>query len=96
MQENPAEEKPEEEEQPEPAQEDLVKPKKKTSKCGIITAVGCLGCCAFIIFGMLRNSTIEVETDDYGVYDDGLYDDVNNQNDLSLLNDGKTAANLIE
>ena len=99
MQENPAEEKPEEEEKPEPVQEDLVKPKKsKTSKCGIATAVGCLGCCAFIIFGMLRNATVEVEADDYGVYDDGYYDDVNNQNDLdlSLLNDGQTAANLIE
>ena len=59
MQENPAEEeKPEETEkpEPEPPAEDLVQPKKKHSKCGIVTAVGCLGCCAFIIFGMLRNT----------------------------------------
>ena len=47
---------------------------------------------------MLRGATVEVEADDYGVYDDGYYDDVNNKNDLdlSLLNDGQTAANLIE
>ena len=76
MQENPAEEKPEEEEkpEPEPAQEELVKPKKSVNKCGLVTAVSCLGCCALIIFGMLRNSTIEVD-EDYGVYDDKLYDD---------------------